>query len=212
MLAELVRYFDQGGNFMYVIALVSIVAMAIIIERIIFIVFRYNVNGMAFMAQIKKFILSNNIDRAIKLANSHANAALPYVIKAGLLKANKSTVEIQNAVDEASLEVLPKLQKRTAYLSMIANVATLLGLLGTIYGLITAFSSLQFDDASSRTGALAYGISIAMYTTAFGLIVAIPCMAAFSFLQSKTLKIIDEIDQFSVKLVNLLTTRETITK
>ena len=91
---------------------------------------------------------------------------------------------------------------------MIANVATLLGLLGTIQGLIVAFQSINLEDAVSRSDALAQGIAIAMYTTAFGLIVAIPCMISHSILQNKTIKIIDEIDQYSVKLINLLSIRQ----
>jgi biopolymer transport protein ExbB/TolQ len=133
---------------------------------------------------------------------------LSHVLKAGLLKANKDKLEIQNSIDEATLEVLPKLQKRTQYLAMLANISTLLGLLGTIQGLIQSFSAVNLEEAASRTGVLAQGISIAMYTTAFGLIVAIPCLVAYSFLQSKTVKIVDEIDQYSVKLVNLLSMRE----
>lgn len=206
-MAGLLQLFYDGGAFMYAILAASVIGVAIMIERAIFVIFRYNINGPSFISQIQKYILSDNIDRAIKLCNSHGSAALSTVVKAGLLKANQTSAEIQNAIDEATLEMIPKLQKRTAYLSLIANVSTLIGLLGTIQGLIMAFKSMNLDDVSSRTTVLAQGIAVAMYTTAFGLIVAIPCMIGYGLLHGKTIKIIDEIDHYSVKLINLLTTR-----
>ena len=163
----------------------------------------------AFMAQIQKLVMANNIDRAIKLCNAAPSAALPRVIKAGLTRANKGPDEIQNAVEEATLEIVPIVTKRTSVLQQIANIATLLGLLGTILGLIQAFAALQDPSIppDKRQAMLAGGIAIAMNTTAFGLMVAIPCLCAQVFLQSVTKKIVDEIDQYSVKLGNLLISR-----
>jgi len=152
--------------------------------------------------------MANNIDRAIKLCNAEANAALSRVLKAGLTRANRSTVEIQNAVDEATLEVMPLLTKRTPMLGMWANVATLTGLLGTISGLIQAFKAVGAASAEQKQALLASGISIAMYTTEFGLIVAIPTMVFHSIIQNRTTKVIDDVDQYSVKLVNLLSARQ----
>jgi len=122
-----------------------------------------------------------------------------------LLKANQPERVIQDAVDEADLEVLPLLQARTPYLSMIANVATLMGLLGTILGLIAAFAGLAHADPSQKQTVLAQGIAIAMNTTAFGLIVAIPCMVSHALLQGRTNSMIQSIDTYSVKLINILT-------
>ncbi|MBN2527282.1 MAG: MotA/TolQ/ExbB proton channel family protein [Deltaproteobacteria bacterium] len=199
--------FDSGGGWMYVIAFTSVVGLGIIVERFIFLFFKYNINANAFMGQIQKLVMANNIDRAIKLCNAAPNAALPKVIKAGLTRANKGEMEIANAIEEATLEVVPIVQKRTPTLGGVANVATLLGLLGTIVGLIQAFSALESAAPDQRAAALAKGISVAMNTTAFGLIVAIPCMTAQMFLQAVTTKILNEIDQYSVKLENLLVSR-----
>jgi biopolymer transport protein ExbB len=199
--------FDSGGGWMYVIAFTSVVGLGIIVERFIFLFFKYNINANAFMGQIQKLVMANNIDRAIKLCNAAPNAALPKVIKAGLTRANKGELEIANAIEEATLEVVPIVQKRTPTLGGVANVATLLGLLGTIVGLIQAFSALESAAPDQRAAALAKGISVAMNTTAFGLIVAIPCMTAQMFLQAVTTKILNEIDQYSVKLENLLVSR-----
>jgi biopolymer transport protein ExbB len=200
-------FFRDGGEFMYVILVVSVIAMATVIERGYMILFRYNLNGAAFMAQIQKLIMANNIDRAIKLCNAEPNAALPRVLKAGLTRANRGDIEIQNAVEEAVLEVFPKLAKRTPFLSMLANVATLTGLLGTIQGLIMAFEAVARASAETKQTMLAAGISTAMFTTASGLIVAIPTLVLFSIIQAQTTKIMNEIDLYALKTVNLLGAR-----
>jgi biopolymer transport protein ExbB len=199
--------FSVGGGWMYVIAFVSVIGVGIMVERFISLFFKYNINARAFMGQVQKLVMANNIDRAIKLCNAAPNAVLPKVIKAGLTRANKGELEISNAIEEATLEVVPYVTKRTANLGGVANVSTLLGLLGTIIGLIQAFAALESAAPDARAAALARGIAIAMNTTAFGLIVAIPCMGAQMFLASVTKKILEEIDQYSVKLENLLVSR-----
>jgi biopolymer transport protein ExbB/TolQ len=201
-------FFREGGEFMYLILVISVIAMATVIERGYMILFRYNINGAAFMAQIQKLVMANNIDRAIKLCNAESNSALTRVLKAGLTRANRSALEIQNAVDEATLETIPQLQKRTPYLAMWANVATLTGLLGTISGLVIAFKAVATAAPEEKQQMLAQGISVAMYTTAFGLVVAIPVMICHSIISNRTVKLIDEIDQYSVKLINLLSARQ----
>ncbi len=203
------KFYSDGGAWMHPILGMSIIGLGVIIERFIFLYFKYNINAAAFMAQIQKLIMANNIDRAIKLCNAAPSAALPKVIKAGLTRANKGPEEIQNAVEEATLEIVPIVTKRTTVLQQIANIATLLGLLGTILGLIQAFEALSDPSIppDKRQAMLANGIAIAMNTTAFGLMVAIPCLGAQVFLASVTKKIIDEIDQYSVKLENLLISR-----
>jgi biopolymer transport protein ExbB/TolQ len=197
----------KGGEFMYPILLAAIFALAIAVERMYYVMFRANINGTAFMAQVQKLIMANNIDRAIKLCNAEPNAALPRVLKAGLTRANRSEVEIQNAVDESVLEVFPLLNNRTGYLPMLANVATLTGLLGTIQGLIVAFKAVATASAESKQTLLAAGISTAMYTTAGGLVVAIPTLVLHSIIAARTTKIMDDVDQFALKTVNLLGAR-----
>jgi biopolymer transport protein ExbB len=201
------KAFSDGGIWMYAILIVSIIALGVIVERFVFLFFKYNINAKAFMAQVQKLVLSNNIDRAIKLCNTAPSAALSRVIKAGLTRANKSESEIQNSIEEATLEVLPQIEKRTSSLQALGNIATLLGLLGTIVGMILAFESLATVSADKRQEALGKNIAIAMNTTAFGLIVAIPTMGAHIVLSNVTKKIVDEIDQYSVKLENLLISR-----
>jgi biopolymer transport protein ExbB/TolQ len=199
--------FKTGGIWMYIILSVSIINIGIIIERFIFLFFKYSVNAGPFMAQIQKLVMANNIDRAIKLCNAEPSAALPRVIKAGLTRANKGEAEIQSAIEEASLEVVPLVQKRLSTLPALANIATLLGLLGTIVGLIEAFEALEKATPETRQKLLAKGIALAMNTTAFGLVVAIPTLTTHIILSGMVKKILDEIDLHSVKLENMLVSR-----
>jgi len=199
--------FKDGGAFMYIILIVFVFAMAIAFERLFYVVFRANINATAFMAQIQKLIMANNIDRAIKLCNAEPHAALPRVVKAGLTRANRTEKEIESAIQEATLEVGPMVNKRTAYLPMLANVATLTGLLGTIMGLVMAFSAVAKASAETKQTLLANGISVAMYTTAGGLIAAIPTIVLHSIISNRSNKILDDVDQYGLKTVNLLTAR-----
>lgn len=208
MFNRLVMMFQDGGSFMYLILIVFIFAMAIAFERLFYVSFRANINATAFMAKIQKLILANNIDRAIKLCNAEPHAALPRVVKAGLTRANLTEKEIENAVDEATLEVGPMVNKRTGYLGMLANVATLIGLLGTIWGLIMAFDAVARASAETKQTLLANGISVAMYTTAGGLVAAIPTMILHAIIQARSNKVLDDVDQYGLKTVNLLAARK----
>ncbi|MBN2494762.1 MAG: MotA/TolQ/ExbB proton channel family protein [Deltaproteobacteria bacterium] len=206
-MAWLAEFFDAGGPFLYINCVTLVWGLAIIIERMFFIFFRYNVNAEAFMAQVQKLVMANNIERAIKLCNAAPAAALPRVVKAGLTRANRGEVEIRNAVEEATLEIVPILQKRTGNLAQLANIATLLGLLGTITGLVSAFTATSGVSPELKAQLLAKGVSEALYTTGYGLSIAILLMVFQLILTNITKKIIDEIDQWSVKLENLLISR-----
>lgn len=201
----------EGAFFMYFIALFGAIALAVAAERIYYIVVRSNVNADKFMAEIRKLVAGGNMDRAIELCEKGKQKALPFVVLRGLKRANESEEldfrAIQNAVDEGTLEVIPKLKERTNYLSMLANVATLTGLMGTIYGLILSFQAVGSDTVSEadKSRLLAQGISAAMNTTIFGLAVAIPTLMIYTYVVNRTSKIIDELDEHLVKLINLIT-------
>ena len=201
----IVTAFRAGGPFMYVILFVLITGIAIIIERSIYILFRNRIDTTAFVNRVLEFIQHNNVKSAIDFC-SVSNAALPNVTKAGLEEAGKGAADIQNAFDLAALAEIPKLEKRTQYLSTIANVATLLGLLGTIFGLIASFEAVATADASMKATLLSGGISQAMNTTAFGLIAAIPCMIGYAIIQEKTNELIDEINQNVARIYKKLIT------
>jgi biopolymer transport protein ExbB len=207
--AGVIEALQAGGIANLLIAVSMVFAIGFIIERFVKLFSKMNVNGNSFMFEIQKHILANDLDGAIRVCNGAKEAALPKVIKAGLMRASRSEDQIQNAIDAASLEVIPQLEKNLPFLALIANIATLLGLLGTISGLIKSFASISMQsDPAARSAALSAGISEAMYATAFGLIIAIVSMVCHSILSSKAQKIVGEIDEHSVKLLDLLSARK----
>ena len=198
------QFYKDGGPFMHAIAAAAVLGAGVMIERFIFLFFRFNINGAQFFNQVQKLVMASNIDRAIKLCNAADKAALARVVKAGLTRANKSELEISAAIEEAMLEVGPAINKRVAMIAAVGNVATLLGLLGTIFGMLDAFRAVADAPADQRSTALARGIGIAMNTTGFGLMVAIPLLASHIFISNLAKKISDEVDLYSVKIENLL--------
>lgn len=190
------------------IAIALALAIAFSVERFVRLFMQYNVDGASFMFEVQKYVLANDIDGAIRLCNGTGRAALPKVIKAGLQRAARDETQIQNAIDAASLEAIPKLERRLSYLALIANIATLLGLLGTISGLIKSFAAIAQADPAQRQAILSAGISEAMNATAFGLITAIFTMIVHSVLTNKANRLLEEIDEFGVKLLDLLSARK----
>lgn len=200
-----------GWFFMWLLLVSAVFMIAVAIERVYFIAIRSNINAPKFMGDIRGLLTAGKFKDALGLAASAKSKALPYVVHTCLSRlGQKGSVDFrtaQNAVDEGTLETIPKLQERTNYLAMIGNVATLVGLMGTIYGLILAFNSVSAPgiDAAEKSRLLAAGISTAMNTTLVGLSVAVPAILVYNYVHSKTMKIIDEIDEHSVKLINLIT-------
>lgn len=201
MINMTIRFFQDGGVFMYPITVIFAFAVAVVVERIYFLTFKNNVNGEKFFSDVKTFVDAGSPEEAASLCDS---SPLCRVIKAGLENAQNGHERAKSSMEEEAAAVIPVIEKRIPHLSTAANVATLLGLLGTIYGLIAAFSAVAEADPSQKATLLAKGISIAMNTTAYGLIVAIPTIIAHSFLQSRANMLLDEIDEYSLKLLNLL--------
>jgi len=208
MIQDITTSFQAGGVWMIAIAIALALSLAFSLERFLRLFFQYNLDGASFMFEVQKYILANDLDGAIRLCNGAGKAALPKVIKSGLQRASRDETQIQNAIDAASLEMIPKLERRLSYLGLIANIAVLLGLLGTVTGLIKSFAAIALADPAQRQAILAAGISEAMNATAFGLITAIFTMIVHSILTNKANKILEEIDEFGVKLLDLLSARK----
>ncbi|MCK5884113.1 MAG: MotA/TolQ/ExbB proton channel family protein [Bacteriovoracaceae bacterium] len=200
-------FMQDGGVFMWVILGVFAIGLAISFERFKKLSFTYHVDGPSFMNELQRFILSNDIQGAIRIC-SGSKASLPKVLKSGLKRANQSQDQVQNAIDATALEVIPRVEARLNYLQLIANISTLLGLLGTIQGLIESFAAVASADPAQKAELLTVGISKAMNTTFLGLICAISVMVIHAFLSSKADKIIGEIDEFSVKLMDMIGTKQ----
>lgn len=207
LVMQISGFLQAGGIFMGVILVVWGIGIAISLERFKKLSRNFDVDGPSFMNEIQRYILSNDIQGAIRVC-SGSTAALPKVLKNGLKRANQGTEQIQNALDASALEVVPKVELRLNYLQLIANVSTLFGLLGTIQGLMKSFSAVADVDPAQKAQILAEGISTAMNTTFLGLSAAITIMILHAFLSSKADKIINEIDEFSVKLLDLLGTKD----
>ena len=203
---EMAKFMDDGGIFMWIILAIWAFGVVVAIERLRSL-FKYDSDAPSVMNQIKKNVLINEVQTAIQNC-SDTKALLPGVMKNGLKRANQTKEQIQDALEASMLEVIPTVEKRLNYLALIANVSTLIGLLGTIYGLIQSFAAVASADAASKAQLLALGISKAMNTTAFGLISAISIMVVHSILSSKAEKIISDVETYSVKLVDLLSTKK----
>lgn len=205
----IVTAIQEGGIWMAPIIITLVVAFAIAFERL-FALARYNMDGSALMGELQKSILGNQIDSASKVCQVQIEKgkALPNVLYAGLKSANRTEKEIEKELERATLEVFPKLNVRTPFLPMLANIATLSGLLGTIVGLIQAFDAVATAPADQKQTLLAKGISVAMYTTAGGLVVAIPVLVMNSIVVSITTKIMDDIDLYAAQALQLLRARK----
>lgn len=201
---SLAKAFQDGGIGMYPIAVMSVFSIAVLADRIIALYFRDSINKEAFMRGLKKYIYAGDLDKAISYVASQKKTPLTAVVKAGLINVPKGEDEVQAAMDEASLRESPKIEKRTGYLAMIGNVSTLFGLLGTILGLIKCFGAVAQVDPATKATVLSLGISEAMNCTAFGLTVAIPSLLAYSVLQGRSQHMLDDVNEVSVGLLNLI--------
>jgi len=193
----------DGAPFSFINVFVLAVVLAIIAERFVYILTKYRVNSREFMAQIRKLVQANNIDRAIKLCEA-APLPLLQVVKAGLTQVNKGEEAVIASMEERWAELAPDLEKRIAALWTLANIATLIGLLGTISGLIRSFGALGSAAPAQRSTILAAGISEAMWNTALGLGIAVVCMIFHLFLHSYAKKIKTDMELSTMKLENLL--------
>lgn len=201
---DLVKFFQSGGPFMYVILVVFALGVAIALERLIFIVTTQNKTSRVWK-QVVPMLNAADFTRATQFLEP-LKSPLATVLQYGLARAhNRAKREsIEAAMDEGVMEVIPDLEQRTHYLATLANIATLLGLLGTIIGLIQAFTAVAAADPAQKADLLSASISVAMNTTAFGLTAAIPMILVHSFLASKTTKLVDNIEMAAVKCLNLI--------
>jgi biopolymer transport protein ExbB len=194
--------FHEGGWPMWPILALMMISWGLAIERIIYLK-KAGIDKEKLLALLKSQIMAGNVQGAVKVCSGNPTP-MTRIIQAGLTKFNRSDAEVQAAMDEAALRELPRIEKRTGYLAMLGNVATLIGLLGTILGLIHSFAGVAGVDPSMKATLLAKGISEAMNCTAFGLITAIPALLLFAVLNGWTQGVLDDINEVSVQVVNLV--------
>ncbi len=204
---SIVSFFQDGGFFMYPIALIFAAGVAVAIERYIYLS-KTAVSNQMLWKKITPFIQAGKFAEAASVT-AKSGAAIGAILTYGLDRTRTSTRrdDIEKAMEESLMEVMPRLESRTHYLATFANIATLMGLLGTIIGLIQAFTAVAGANPAEKADLLSASISVAMNTTAFGLIAAIPLLLVHTVLQSKTTRIVDSLEMVSVKFLNAVDER-----
>lgn len=204
---SIIKFVVESGTFGYAIVLTGIASLAIIIERVKTLYFDFNLKTESFMAQLNSLLLSDKIEESVTFCEANKDKPVAHIIKSVLERADRDEESMKKSFEISFTEVLPKVVKRLGFLAMLANVATLLGLLGTIQGLILAFQAVAHADPSQKQTLLAEGISVAMNTTAMGLSVAIPVLVVQSLLSSKKDSILTDCAENGSRVLDLLTSR-----
>lgn len=197
------KFLEDGGTLMYINLFTSVIVLATIVERLIFFLVKSSVNARAFLENIRKLVLANNLDRAVKLCSA-TTAPVAQVAKAGLQRVHRGEIAVAQAIEESLVDVTPMIKKRIQILWSLANIATLIGLLGTVAGLIRAFGAVAAAKPEERSNLLAKGISEALNNTAMGLGIAVTCIVAHAILGSMSKRQASDLEAFSLKLENLL--------
>lgn len=204
-MGSVLQFINEAGFIGWCIMLVGVAGTALTVERAQVLYFKYGMNVDEFMNKVQTLVLARKTDEALVLCAQTPTKPLARAFKTILEKADRDDDAVFQAHDIAMSENIPQLTKRLHYLSMLANVATLLGLLGTIHGLILSFRAVASADPAMKQQLLANGISVSMYTTALGLAVAIPAMVCYSFLVSQQNELVEQLTEKCGKLTELLT-------
>jgi biopolymer transport protein ExbB/TolQ len=199
-----IRFIQDGGFFMYPILLIMFVGLGMAVERLLFLA-RVKKSNKELWDEVFPSIQKGDTQKALKIVKDN-ETEIGRILDYGLTRnqSAKNVEDVETAMEEALMEVLPRLEARTPFIATFANVATLLGLLGTVQGLIIAFAAIANADPATKGDLLSSSISVAMNTTAFGLIVAIPLLLLYALLQSRTGEVVESLEMASIKLLNAL--------
>src|SRR5258706_7427772 len=208
--ATIVKFFQDSGVFIYPSIGVLALGLAIAIERYVYVT-RARSQNRRLWETLLPHLQSGKYPQVLQ-AVSRSDTAIGKIIYYGLerVKTARRREDIDAAMEEGMMEIVPRLEKRTHYLATLANVVTLLGLLGTIIGLIKAFTAVAAVNPSEKSELLSASISIAMNNTAFGLMVAIPFLLIHAYLQARTSEIVDSLEAAKVKFLNLIEQRKPV--
>src|ERR1700731_1049605 len=204
----IVRFFQGGGDFMYPIAIVFVVGLSIAIERYISLT-HPAVRNRSLWNEIVPLLAKGDFRQVVQIT-AKSESAIGHILNYGLarIQAARRRDDIEKAMEESLMEVVPRLEKRTHYLATFANLATLLGLLGTVMGLIAAFADVATVNPAEKANLLSASISVAMNCTAFGLMTAGQLLFIHAWLQTRTTELIDSLEMASVKFLNAITERQ----
>ena len=196
--------FQKGGPFFIVNTFFLAVVIGLIVERAIYFLGRGHLNAKAFLEQLRKLLSANNVDRAKKLCDA-TTAPVARVAKAGLNRLHRGEAAVAQAMEETMTDTLPEVKTRIGALWSLANITTLIGLLGTISGLIKSFAAVAFAEPAQKSALLSRGISEAMYNTALGLGIAVFCMITHIILHTRAKSIQHDLEGTMERTFNMLT-------
>lgn len=201
---EVIRFFQSGGAFMYPIVIVLACGVGIAIERYIALS-RATRQSEKSWADIRPMLEHGQFDEVSEYTDD-GDTPVNKLINLGMARraSARRRDDVEIAMEEGMMEIVPHLEKRTHYLALFANIATLLGLLGTIMGLIEAFTAVSAANPAEKADLLSASISVAMNTTAFGLMAGIPLLLLHAYLSTKTAQLVDSLEMASVKTLNLI--------
>jgi biopolymer transport protein ExbB/TolQ len=207
LFTSIARFFQDGGHFMYPIAVVAVLGIAIAVERYVYLTLVRSRNRTLWQ-QLEPMLGQGNFRQAAQVA-SQSESAIGQILSYGLARVQgaRRREDVEKAMEESLMGILPKLEKRTHYLATFANLATLLGLLGTVMGLIGAFGAVATVNPAEKANLLSASISVAMNCTAFGLMTAVPLLVIHSVIQTKATELVDSLEMASVKFLNSITER-----
>jgi biopolymer transport protein ExbB/TolQ len=202
-----VNFFKQGGVFLYPIAAVFAVGLAVAVERFVYLNRVANGNRRLW-AELAPLIQAGNFRKAMEVAEA-TDSALATIMRYGMsrIATARRRDDIEKAMEESLIEVIPRLEKRTHYLATLANIGMLMGLLGTVIGLINAFAAVAAVNPSEKAALLSASISVAMNNTALGLGLAITLLLCHMYLETKTTELVDSLEVASIKFLNSVTER-----
>ena len=204
MFSTIAEHFREGGTWMFPIMFFQFASFALMVERIYVLFFKTRLNKEAVLAGLRERIFRGDVMGGIRFLSDQPQSPLTRILKAGLLEVRHGEEEVQAAMDEAAIHEMPYLEKRTGYLSMISNAATLSGLLGTVLGMIDVFKAVASVSAADKSTMLSGGIAEAMNCTAYGLVTAIPPLVIYSILQGRTQALGDDVNGSVASTINMV--------
>jgi biopolymer transport protein ExbB/TolQ len=207
MTGSILKFFQEGGNVMLVNLGVLVLAFSVVAERLYALLLKLRLDEKKFLAAIETFVNAGNFDRAVKLCGEHPGVPAAAVVKSALSAAGSGSQAVAAAIDESILEVKPAVQKRAGILWGIANLATLIGLVGTVFGLVEAFEAIGIAAPDQKSLLLTQGIAHAMNNTAFGLSIAVTCVAFHMVLSNLTKSVMHGVEFSAVRIENILAKR-----
>lgn len=207
-MGSMFRFIQENLFHVAPILIVGVFAVAITIERVKALFYTYPLhNAASFFETIRSLVHSDRVGEALVVCDRFGEKPVANVVRAGLMRAHQPESMVENGLEIAVSEASDRIRARTGFLSTIANVSTLLGLLGTILGLVQSFEAVGAANAQARSSLLASGISTAMNATMMGLGVAIPCMIAYSYLMNRTNRLQAELNRGAVRVIDMLKQR-----